>query len=175
MLAALLATILEEAKEGFNLLLQIGAGTGLLFILRWFWSKINPWSEIVAMAVSFSVAILFFTNSKLATPLFEIAGYWQLILGVIITTIGWVAATFLTHENDEVVLKDFNELIFGEESKFKNMSYKVIGMLCGTICIYAALIGTGYFIYGNTTISFICFFTVLSCVAILFKLRNKVF
>src|SRR5699024_5533420 len=49
--AGLLALILEEAREGFNLLLSIGAGTGLLFILRWFWSRINPYSEIAAMVI----------------------------------------------------------------------------------------------------------------------------
>ena len=92
-LAALLATVLEEAQEAFNLLLQIGAGTGLLFILRWFWSKINPWSEISAMTISFLIAIFFFINGKLETPIIKMEDHWKLVTGVIITTITWVLVT----------------------------------------------------------------------------------
>ena len=173
--AALLATVLEEAKDGFNLLLQIGAGTGLLFILRWFWSKINPWSEIVAMTSSFLIAFFFFANSKLDAPFFEIPGHWQLVLGVAITTAAWVTATLLTKENDKETLANFNNLIFGGESKFQNMQYKIIGMLSGIIGVYSALIGTGYFIYGNTNIGFICTLVFCLCGGILIKFREKVF
>ncbi|PHO01187.1 Na+:solute symporter, partial [Rhodobacteraceae bacterium 4F10] len=55
--AALFSFYLQSAKGVFDLLLQIGAGTGLLFILRWFWSRINPYSEIAAMAISFIIAV----------------------------------------------------------------------------------------------------------------------
>ena len=51
--SALLALKLSSALSAFNILLQIGAGTGLIFILRWFWWRINAVSEIVAMIVSF--------------------------------------------------------------------------------------------------------------------------
>src|SRR5699024_4767586 len=94
--AGFLSLILEEARDAFNLLLQIGAGTGLLFILRWFWRRINPYSEIAAMVVSFLIAILFFANSKLATPLFELETHWQLVTGVVVTTLAWVLTTLLT-------------------------------------------------------------------------------
>src|SRR5690606_6194562 len=95
-LAALLALVLEEARDGFNLLLSIGAGTGLLFILRWFWSRINPYSEIAAMIISFIIAAFFFINGKMETPMVEMAGHWQLVLSVVITTVGWVLVTFMT-------------------------------------------------------------------------------
>jgi len=87
-LAALLATVLEEAREAFDLLLQIGAGTGLLFILRWFWKRINPYSEIAAMIVSFLIAIIFFIDGKSEQPFFDMANHWKLVLGVVITTVG---------------------------------------------------------------------------------------
>src|SRR5690554_18143 len=89
--AGLLALVLDEARDGFNLLLSIGAGTGLLFILRWFWSRINPYSEIAAMAISFLIATFFFINGKMETPLIEIPGYVELVLSVIVTTIGWIS------------------------------------------------------------------------------------
>jgi len=52
-LASLLTFILESAKASFDLMLSIGAGTGLIYLLRWFWWRINAWSEIAAMASSF--------------------------------------------------------------------------------------------------------------------------
>lgn len=54
--AGLLSLVLEQAKDAFDLVIQIGAGSGLLFILRWFWHRINPWSEITAMASSLIIA-----------------------------------------------------------------------------------------------------------------------
>ena len=76
-LAALLATVLSNALEAFNILLQIGAGTGLIFILRWFWWRINAYTEISAMIVSFIVAIYFESiHNKLGfLPIPE--NYWQ--------------------------------------------------------------------------------------------------
>src|SRR5690606_16791858 len=87
-LAALLSFYIQSAKEIFDLILQIGAGTGLLFIIRWFWHRVNPYSEIAAMVISFLIAFFFFINEKLETPWFEMANHWKLILGVLITTAG---------------------------------------------------------------------------------------
>src|SRR5690606_13032062 len=105
--AGFLSLILEEARDAFNLLLQIGAGTGLLFILRWFWRRINPYSEITAMVVSFLIAVLFFVNSKIASPLFQLETHWQLVIGVVVTTIAWVLATLLTKPSKKEVIDKF--------------------------------------------------------------------
>src|SRR5690554_1095007 len=115
--AGLLALVLDEARDGFNLLLSIGAGTGLLFILRWFWSRINPYSEIAAMAISFLLATFFFINGKMETPLIEIPGYVELVLSVVITTIGWVSVTLLTKPSTAETLHTFNSLIFRSEER----------------------------------------------------------
>lgn len=147
--AALLALVLEEARDGFNLLLSIGAGTGLLFILRWFWSRINPYSEIAAMLISFIIAAFFFINGKMETPWVDMAGYWQLVIGVVVTTIGWVLVTLLTKPSDAKTLNSFNSLIFGNDSKFKGFGMKILGFFCGVIGVYCALFAIGNFIYGN--------------------------
>ncbi|CAM1348818.1 sodium:solute symporter family protein [Tenacibaculum crassostreae] len=160
--AALFSFYLQSAKGVFDLLLQIGAGTGLLFILRWFWSRINPYSEIAAMAISFLIAVFFFINGKLDTPIIEIAGYWQLIIGVFVTTIGWVIVTLLTQPTDAETLKKFDQLIFEEDNKFKNIGYKVVGFITGTIGVYSFLFATGNWIYGNIVLA-----TILSVVTIL--------
>ncbi|MBT0608737.1 sodium:solute symporter family protein [Aequorivita echinoideorum] len=152
-LAALLALILEEAREGFDLLLSIGAGTGLLFILRWFWSRINPYSEIAAMVISFLIAAFFFINGKMENPLVEMEGYWQLVLGVVVTTIGWVMVTLLTKPSNKQTLETFNNLIFGNQSKFKGFGMKILGFFAGVFGVYCALFSIGNFIYGNNLLA----------------------
>lgn len=152
--AALFSFYIKSAKDVFDLLLQIGAGTGLLFIMRWFWKRINPYSEIAAMVISFVIAVVFFINGKLETPWFEMAGHLQLVFGVILTTIGWIAVTFLTKETDKETLVKFETLIYGSESKFKNIGYKILAFFLGIIGTYSVLFAVGYFIYGKTTLAF---------------------
>ena len=167
--AALFSFFLQSAKDVFDLLLQIGAGTGLLFILRWFWHRINPYSEIAAMAISFVLAIFFFINKKLATPIFEIPGYWQLIIGVFITTVGWIIVTLLTHPTDKETLEKFNQLIFEGEYKFKNIGVKIAAFIAGTIGVYSFLFATGNWIYGNTTLALTL--TSLTIISMIFLQR----
>jgi Na+/proline symporter len=145
-LAALLSLVLEEAKEGFNLILQIGAGTGLLFILRWFWKAVNPYSEIAAMGISFLVATVFFVGDKSFG--WEFSGTARLLYGVGITTIGWILVTLLT-KNSNLENPDFDQRAFGDQSPWKGIGYKVLGIFAGSIGIYAALFGIGYWIYGQ--------------------------
>ena len=172
--AALFSFYLKSAKDVFDLLLQSGAGTGLLFIVRWFWKRVNPYSEITAMVVSFLVAAVFFINKKLDIPIFEIAGYWQLIIGVVITTIGWVIVTLLTKPSDAETLASFEQLIFGKKSKFFNIQYKIMGFLLGVIGTYSFLFATGYFIYSKTTTGVILSVVSVTCAVVLKKIWSKI-
>lgn len=152
-LAGFLSKYINDAKEVFMLLLQIGAGTGLLYILRWFWNRINPYSEIAAMAISFIIAIVFFINGKMDKPIFELAGHWQLIIGVVITTIGWIIVALFTKPTDSKTLMHFEEKIFEEKDKFQNIGYKITAFLTGTIGVYSFLFATGNYIYGKTMLA----------------------
>lgn len=172
--AALFSFYLSSAKDVFDLLLQIGAGTGLLFILRWFWRRINPYSEIAAMVISFLIAVLFFINKKLETPLFEIEGYWQLVIGVVITTIGWILVTLFTQTTDKKTITSFESIVFGAESKFKNIRYKILGFMLGVIGTYSFLFATGYYIYGNTTTAIILTIVTVVCSVVLVKIWKKI-
>lgn len=144
--AALLSLVLEEAKAAFDLIVLVGAGTGLLFILRWFWRAINPYSEIVAMIVSFLVAILFFILGKndvdMSLPV-------KLSISVGLTTVAWIAATLLT-QNDKYLNPEFENRAFNDDHKFKNMGYKVLSIFLGSVAIYAALFSIGNYLLGNT-------------------------
>ncbi|PKG41532.1 sodium:solute symporter family protein [Psychroflexus sp. MES1-P1E] len=158
--SALLALILEEAKQAFDLLLQIGAGTGLLFILRWFWNRINPYSEIAAMLSSFIIAAVFFIGRSYA--LWDIESYVELIFGVVVTTIVWVLVSLLTKPTDESTIKAFEKRVFDGSNKYKNFKYKFIGFACGVCGVYAALFATGYFIYSDFLL-----FTIASSICLL--------
>ncbi len=147
--ASLLALVLDEARDGFNLLLTIGAGTGLLFILRWFWERINPYSEIAAMVISFVISVFFFINNKSDAPWITLPVHWQLVLSVAITTFGWIVVTFLTKPSKAEKIESFNELIFEKKSKFEGFKFKILGFITGTIGTYTALFAIGNYIYGK--------------------------
>ncbi len=172
--AALFSFYIKSAKDVFDLLLQIGAGTGLLFIMRWFWNRINPYSEIAAMSISFIIAIVFFINGKLETPWFKIPGYIQLVYGVIITTIGWVTVTLLTDQSDTETLIKFEALVYGNDSKFKNIGYKILAFFLGVIGTYSVLFATGYFIYGKTMLAFSLTGVATLCCLLLIKNWKKI-
>jgi solute:Na+ symporter, SSS family len=164
-LAAILALALSSALEAFNILLQIGAGTGAIFILRWFWWRINAYTEISAMIISFAVAIFFETiNPKIqwvAIP--ENQEYLKLLYGVGITTIGWVLVTLFTQPEKDAVLLSFYRKVkpaaFGwknlldrypQEHQEQGRLPKEIGlMLVGSVMVYSALFAVGFWIYGN--------------------------
>ncbi len=153
--AATLALALETALQAFQILLQIGAGTGLLFILRWFWWRISAWSEIAGMAISFAVALGF------AIVDFRWEAWQQLLVGVAITTIGWLAATWMTAPTDAETLARFHRRVrpggpgwrrFGGEATSSHWPVRagLICMLWGSLAVYGGLFATGYWLYGRS-------------------------
>ncbi|HLT06322.1 MAG TPA: sodium:solute symporter family protein [Cyclobacteriaceae bacterium] len=161
--AAFLALGLSNALQAFDILLQIGAGTGLIFILRWFWWRINAYTEISAMIVSFFVA-LYFEIVHVNIGFEPIASHWKLLIGVGITTASWLLVTLLTApEKDEVLLSFYRKVrpaAYGWNSLLKRFPNEAVEpgklpmeiglMLIASIMVYAALFATGYWIYGNT-------------------------
>lgn len=188
-LSAFLALALSSALGAFNILLQIGAGTGLIFILRWFWWRINAYTEISAMAISFVVAIFFeVINPNLGLiDIPENQAYLKLVYSVSITTVGWLLVTFLTQpEKDEILLKFYRKVhpaAFGwkkvldcypEEKQEMGQLPKEIGlMLIGSIMIYAALFATGFWIYGESLNGTIATIVSLVCGAVVIASWKK--
>jgi len=109
-LSSIFALLLTNALQLFDVILMFGAGTGLIFILRWFWWRINAWSEIVAMFVSGFVSIAL-NFSSLGTYLFSDSGvmdsYYKFPSVVLFTTIVWLIVTFLTKPDSEETLINF--------------------------------------------------------------------
>jgi len=181
--AGILALLMQTALDSFQILLQIGAGTGLLFILRWFWWRINAGSEIAAMVISFVVAV-YFQFFHVYTGLPELSGWEEIIIGVVLTTIGWVSVTYLIRPTSQKTLLHFYEVArpggpgwqkvldiaekAGKEvNVYKDEAWRVPqGIYCmvlGSVAIYAALFATGYWIYGNWILA--AFITVVGLVA----------
>ena len=172
--SCLVALLLSNALQAFAILLQIGAGTGLLFILRWFWYRINIYSEISAMIISFLVAFyLQIIHPRIGFDPISTEG--QLILGVAITTFSWVLITYLTPQEDKKVLRDFYKKIQpggkgwkkvvdeakddGIDLKGKKEAWDVpTGILCmvlGCFFIYSILFSIGYLLYSEYTFAII--------------------
>ena len=149
-----LGLMLTSAGQAFNLLLMIGAGTGLIYILRWFWWRINAYTEIVAMLSSLIIAgYMNFGNVDLDS--------WQkIVIGAILTTIIWIFATFLTPADDEETLLKFVKKVNPGGPGWKKYQVEgasepwpvpqgILNMLLGCIAVYGFLLGVGQLIYGN--------------------------
>jgi len=192
LLSCLLALLLSNALQAFSILLQIGAGTGLLFILRWFWYRINIYSEISAMIISFLVALYL----QIIHPMigFEIISPEnQLIIGVSITTFSWVVVTFMTQPEDKETLRSFYKKIqpggFGWK-KVVDQAAKdgvniigkkeawdvpngIICMILGSMFIYSILFSIGYFIYAKYMFAFLLLFVSVISLFFLQKAWRK--
>jgi Na+/proline symporter len=194
-ISGIFALLLQNAFQAFKILLQIGAGTGLLFILRWFWWRINAISEITAMIVSALVAAFFeFTYAGLG---FSGREEWKkFVLGVAITTAAWISVTLLTKPTKKKTLFKFYRLINpggpGWKTFLKTVEKDGTGiadikakvkwdvpgsLLCvflGCLAVYGALFSIGFWIYSNYTAAVIATVTsLLSTVGLFYTISVK--
>ena len=177
-LSAGLALLMQNAMEVFEMMLLFGAGTGLIFILRWFWWRINSWTEITAMFASGILSILI-KATALGGYLFAaetgVFPEWAEIPFVVtVVTVIWLTATLMTKpESKEVlntfyertqpggpgwakIVKDANEdgvELVHDKNEGWNVPSGILAMLLGCILIYSCMFTTGYWIYGETTLA----------------------
>ena len=192
-LSAILALLLQNALQLFNILLVFGAGTGLIFILRWFWWRINAWSEITAMFASGIISILlkltplgpFLFNSD--NGLFE--DYMEYPFVVIVTTCLWLIVTFITKpESDKVLINFYSKIRPGgpgwnkvliksnikkEKSENKALMDGLYAMIIGSVLIYSIMFSTGYLLYGEINLGlFFMVNSIIFGVLLVFKWRK---
>jgi Na+/proline symporter len=169
-LSSLLVFFLDSAKDAFDIILQIGAGTGLLYLLRWFWWRINAWSEVAAMVSSFVVSIVLLILNKNGI---QFSTHVALIITIIFTSISWIVTAFLAPQTDEKVLIEFYKKVkpFGPGWKYikeksgitfsaseiekENIPLSLLGWISGTITIWSSLFTIGSFLYGRTEMGFL--------------------
>lgn len=189
-IAGWIALMMQSALNNFQIILQIGAGTGLLFILRWFWWRVNAWSEIAGMTISFLIA-LYFRFFHVYTGLPLLTGWQELLIGVTLTTIGWIIVTYITRPTDDETLLNFCKItrpggpgwerIHNLAAKrgfsmnlIKDEAWRVPqGIYCmvlGCVAVYGILLATGYWIYGNNAPA--AFLTIISLIAAWYLIKG---
>ncbi|RXG11193.1 Na+/proline symporter [Leeuwenhoekiella aestuarii] len=199
-ISSALALVLTNAYQLFNIILMFGAGTGLIFILRWFWWRINAWSEISAMFSSGIISILF-NFTSLGVILFGTAEAdgvlpnWSTYpVIVLLTSIVWLSVTFLTKPEKDKTLFDFYKQTqpggpgwshiltkaraAGAALVTTNQKWSVpagiLATLVGCVTIYGALFSTGYWIYGYYTKASILTLLTLIATVVLVKLWQRI-
>ena len=192
-ISSLIALVLNNALQLFQIILMFGAGTGSIFILRWFWWRINAWSEIAAMICSGIVSVLF-EFSPIGDLIFNenfIQPYFKFPLVVLITTFVWITVTFMTKPDDDETLikfyektnpggpgwkriKNISKLRSKSEEKEWIVPRGILCMIMGCFAIYSALFSTGYFIYGELSNGFIFLISTIIFSFILFKISKKI-
>ena len=184
-----LVFFLDSALDAFNVILQIGAGTGLLYLLRWFWWRINAWAEVAAMVSSFAISIVLLILNKNGV---EFSTHISLIITIAFTTISWVTASFVSPQTDKKVLIEFYKKVrpFGpgwkaikieagikdnelEESK-NNIPLGLLGWVSGCIMIWSALFTVGNFLYGRLELAYMLLAVFAVSTFVLVKVVKKV-
>jgi Na+/proline symporter len=165
-LSGMLVFLLSTAGEAFQLLLSIGAGTGLLYLLRWFWWRINAWSEIAAMAASFAFAVALLVARRQGL---ELSGHAALVLSVTATTLVWLAVTLATPATDVETLRSFYRKVrpagrgwvrvVGADAAGgprDRLGPAALGWVLGCTFVYSALFATGALLYGQRVQGLLC-------------------
>jgi len=160
-LSALLVFELDSAKQAFDMLLSVGAGTGLIYLLRWFWWRVNAWSEVAAMVASLAMAVAQ-RGSALAT-------HEQFLRTVGVSTLAWLAVTLLTPAVDRATLTAFYRRVRPAGPGWRSIAADcpdsaapdpmvpaLLSWLAGCLMVYAALFGTGAWLYGQTAPALVC-------------------
>ena len=168
--AAFLSLALDSAQDAFEVLISIGAGTGLLYLLRWFWWRINAWTEVVAMISSFAISVLFFTLKKTGNAL---PFAHTVLYSVAFTTICWLVAAYVTPPTARERLIEFYRKVHPSGPGWRKvrqeagiseteaalhsdrMGQAAIGWIAGCLTIWSSLFAIGNFLYGRTQLALI--------------------
>ena len=168
--AALLSLTLQSSQEAFEVLISIGAGTGLLYLLRWFWWRINAWTEVVAMISSFAISVVFFVMRKTghALPFAHTVLY-----SVALTTICWLVAAYVTPPTSRERLISFYRKVHPSGPGWRvireaagmteaegalhsdRIGQATLGWIAGCLTIWSSLFAIGNFLYGRLPLAFI--------------------
>jgi SSS family solute:Na+ symporter len=169
--AAGMMYLMTSAKDSFDLILQVGAGTGLLYILRWFWWRITAWCEVVAMLSSFGISAYFLVVAKFYERAYS--SHLKLIYTVLFTTLCWVVMALVGPQTDHQKLLEFYKKVkpFGpgwrkfrqaehvaasEVATGESLPLALLGWFCGCATIWSALFTIGNLLYGRIAYTLVC-------------------
>ena len=160
-----LVFLLDTAKDAFDIILQVGAGTGLLYLVRWFWWRVNAWCEVVAMVSSFLVSMVLLMLARSGAPVSTHVG---LIVTIAVTTVCWVATAYLAPQTDRAVLLEFYRKVRPAGPGWEpvrqasglsaaevaaagdNIPLALLGWVAGCAMVWSGLFLVGSLLYGRT-------------------------
>jgi len=155
--------LLDTAKDAFDIILQIGAGTGLLYLVRWYWWRVNAWCEIVAMISSFATSVVLLGLVRNGAT---ISTHAALLITIAVTTVSWLSAAYLAPQTDAEVLKAFYRKVRPvgpgwarvraqagrleeDTGSRENIPLALLGWVAGSMAIWSALFAVGNYLYGR--------------------------
>jgi len=179
-----LVFLLDTAKDAFDIILQVGAGTGLLYLIRWFWWRVNAWAEVIAMISSFCISVLILVLNKNGII---ISTHFALIITVLFTTICWVLTAFIAPQTDRDTLIEFYKKVrpFGPGWKqirkeagivndnvvgHENIPMSLLGWVTGSIAIWSSIFTIGNFLYGRLNYAMVSLAVLLVSGSILIRI-----
>ncbi|HMV48371.1 MAG TPA: Na+:solute symporter [Blastocatellia bacterium] len=189
LLSSAVVYLLDTAKDTFDIILQVGAGTGLLYLMRWFWWRINAWCEVAAMISSFLVSVAFLAIKKSGGHVPSTAGTLLITIGV--TTVCWVLAAYLAPQTDRQTLIEFYSKIrpagpgwepIREEAGIskaeaaktgESIPLALVGWAAGCAAIWSALFTVGNVLYGRTSTAFLMGVVFVVSGLVLLRVINK--
>ena len=186
--AGILGLMLESAQGAFQIIISIGAGTGLLYLLRWFWWRINAWCEVVAMISSFAISIVFLVLNRSGHGL----PFGQsVVVSVALTTASWLIAAFVTPPTDRATLIAFYKKVHPAgpgwdvirreagvseaeaARRGDHMGMALLGWVSGCAVIWSSLFAIGNYLYGRTGLALtLTVVFVISGSALLYVIRH---
>ena len=139
LLGCALAPHLKSAKAAFDLMLLIGAGSGAIFLLRWFWMRINAWTELTGMFVSFAVAFVL----QLGFP--ELVSWQKMLITIAVTSASWLAVTFLTPPTDAATAARFKAAVRADG---RDVGKGIVLTAVASFALFDLMYMVGAWIYG---------------------------
>ena len=183
LLSLVVMAYLQSVEQGWKLLLALGAGTGLVFILRWYWWRVNAWSEISAMAASFVTSIALHFSGINAGDTASRDYALAMVITVGVTTVVWLTVTFLTPPEPDPVLDRFyrkvrpggpgwrrvsSRLGFGDD-RIPGGALSVVNWVAGVVAVFTALFGVGEFLTGTARNGVVYFLVAIGSFALIMR------
>jgi hypothetical protein len=172
--------LLADIRSGWQVVLEVGAGTGGVYLLRWYWWRINAWSEISAMVTALIVTVGFHMTEPFIGSSPVVFAKTALATAAI-TTVVWVIVTFLTKpEPDAVLLKFYRDVrphVTGwkpvaarapEVPPTRDLGRNLLSWILGCAMVYLALFGSGYLLMGAQTKGIILLVAAIISAALLY-------
>jgi Na+/proline symporter len=193
--AAWVSMQLQSVSEGWKIVLELGAGTGGVYLLRWYWWRVNAWSEISAMAAALVTTLAFHSHTlwqSLVGRQEPFTGSDPVIFAKVtlcttgVTTVVWMAVTLLTPAEPGQTLVDFYRKVrpdilgwkpiaqvSGVEEVTQDLGKNLASWLIGCIFVYTALASIGQFCFGRTLTGFLFALVCVASGVALYRLMPK--